>query len=153
MLLHSPLSPCTSKWWQILVLITTATAFLIFVSYLSVLRPSNLTKCIPFICSVMTFWLTCHKRVKLETTSMGFKSWSFIRECWWIQVFSAKFECEIFSGSVLWPALFIFFIPRTDPRNLSAHHDFWNNKQIQMRPSDRVPHCPLPTPSTWMLLY
>lgn len=149
MLSHSPFSPCTSKWWQILVLITPAAAFMIFISYLSILRPSNLTNCIPFICSLMTLWLTCcYKRVKLETTSVGFKGGSFIREYWWIWVLSAKFESEIFSGSMLWQALFRFFIPRTELRILSAHHAFWNNKQIQMRPSDREPHSPLPTPSS-----
>lgn len=42
LLSHSPFSPYTSKWWQIQVLITPAAAFTIFISYLSVLRPSNI---------------------------------------------------------------------------------------------------------------
>lgn len=142
---YSPFPPCASKLWQILVLITPAAAFYDFFSYLSVLRPSNATNCIPFICSLMTLWLTCcYKRVKLEATSVGFKGWSFIRGCWRIQVLLAKFEGEIFSGSMLWQALFGFFIPRTELRNLSAHHEFWNNKQIQMKPSDKAPHFPSP---------
>lgn len=114
----------------------------------SYLRSSNLTNCITFICSLMTLWLTCwYNRVKLETTSVGFRGWSFMWGCWWIQVLSAKFESKIFSGPMLPQALSDFSSPELNSETCQSVMNFETINKYEWDHLIKHPILPSPHPA------